>query len=73
MPVTKLTVSGQGNCLDWQNAQLLWFLHSRSYGEPMNGGTVGVFATVHGTTERVERTGDVRSRLLKLAENEVVG
>ena len=22
--------------------------NSRSYGEPMNGGTVGVFATVHG-------------------------
>ena len=68
MPVTKFTVSGQGNCLDWQNAQLLWFLHSRSYGEPMNGGTVGVFATVHG-----DDRGDVRSRLLKLAENEVVG
>ena len=24
MPVTKCTVNGQGNCLDWQNAQLLW-------------------------------------------------
>ena len=24
MPVTKFTVNGQGNCLDWQNAQLLW-------------------------------------------------
>ena len=56
MPVTKFTVSGQGNCLDWQNAQLLWFLHSRSYGEPMNGGTVGVFATVHGDDRGLERT-----------------
>ena len=73
MPVTKFTVSGQGNCLDWQNAQLLWFLHSRSYGEPMNGGTVGVFATVHGDDRGWSGRPDVRSRLLKLAENEVVG